>query len=181
MIYFIPTVGYVRQGTPFHIELDKFNPDTGEPEKQMVVMPKNALPGVAEELGAVPQPEVPEGKKLTPTDQGWVLEDLSAEELKAVADSKVAALIGAAWSEANAAALAAADQNSRGKYLDWKYDPETPEDIRTRAVAVIKWLDGLWGKYTAYRAAVESGDLNAVMEDFGECPHDFAQVAGLNA
>jgi hypothetical protein len=82
------------------------------------------------------------------------------------------------WSAADAFALAAVDRNERERYLGWLSDPTCSQDRKNKILAVLEWLDAIWGQYYTVKSRIISGRKGtfnpAVLPP---CPYSFFDIA----
>lgn len=169
MRYHIPTLGIVRGA--FRLG------DVQYPANWLAL----ATDAERAAIGAIPEPP-PGLSQIVEHDPatGWIVRALTAEETAQRSAADQAGRIARAWAQADRLALAAADHNSRGRYLAWLIDPEASPTKRTRILAVQAWMDQVWLHYAATKAAIEAGDPDAAFDPaaVGPCPWDFWQIAG---
>jgi hypothetical protein len=94
-------------------------------------------------------------------------------EIIDTAPEEQAARIAVAWTAANAAAEAGADQNARARYLAWLIDPACPQARKDKILAVQAWMDAIWTSYAIYKAS-PVGDFVLPADP---CPHSFWDIA----
>lgn len=130
------------------------------------------------DIGAVPAPSVPAGKKLAEDPSGWQLVDLTQEEIDAAAAQRKVSAISTAWLTCDDRARSGADDNSRAKYLMWYVRGDTSAECKARIEAVDAWMDSIWAVYKQFLVDIESDPeavLGALPEE-GSCPYNFWEV-----
>jgi hypothetical protein len=173
MLVYIPGVGYTSSS--FHLNGVRY------PRNWL----DNASPADLAAIGAVPRPQAGADEVVVTDPGGWVVRPMTAEEIAARDAAAAAAALAAkevqvtaAWKHYDALAMAAADHNSRGRYLAWLIDPAASATKRTRIAEVQTWMDILWLAYSNDKAAILAGTFTDYSFAAGPCPWTFWDIAG---
>jgi hypothetical protein len=107
------------------------------------------------------------------TEQQAQFEQITAQwQAQAPKDERIQSL----WEQANTAALAAFDHNSRLWALNQKLAGNCPAWRLERIAAIEAWLDGVWQHYYTAKYQVQAGNLGAELPALGDCPYKFADL-----
>jgi hypothetical protein len=176
MIYFIPSHGYISDSQQFTLN--------------GITYPGNWLRSITEDMrsaiGAIPRPPAGPDQVVDKTDDGWVVRDLTPEELmareNAAAASSVAAVADAidtlwkrSWDEWGEQQLAAVDRTTIGI---WAAGGVLDAQGMNMFREIITWHDTVFmGPYTQAKAAIEAAGawVEPDWDAWPKCPYSFNQ------
>lgn len=192
MIYYIPqTKTYVSSNQQFTIPSTKtvVDPETGDEVvvETQTTIPRRAIDLMYQDIEAVPQPEAGPDQVVEQGADGWIVRDLTQDELDAralaeadAADARVAQAIDRLWREAwdvwGEAQLAAVDRQT---IFGWAGSGVLDAEGMQMVKDIVHWHDQVFtASYMPAKAAIQAaGDwVEPDWSTWPECPHDFYAV-----